>query len=146
MTCRLFIDEVGNGDLRGSATNDNVRFLRLTGILTKLSLHNQSISPALDDLKTDVFGRTDVILHRREILRREGVFVFLREEEKGKELDSCILRLIKECPYLAITVVIDKRDHLNTYGVWHCDPYQYCLRCLVERYVLWLRRHSSREM
>jgi hypothetical protein len=66
----------------------------------------------------------------------------LRDIEVGREFDSGVLRLVKECPYRAITVTIDKRDHLSRYGLWHFDPYHYCLRCLIERYVLWLRRHS----
>jgi hypothetical protein len=144
MTCRLFIDEVGNGDLRGSATDDNVRYLSLTGIITTLHLHDQTIRPAFDDLKTDVFGTTEVIFHRREIMKRQGQFTILRDDDIKRVFDWGILTLVRECPYLAITVTIDKRDHLDKYGVWHFDPYHYCLRCLVERYVLWLRRHDQR--
>jgi hypothetical protein len=142
MACRLFIDEVGNGDLRGAAADDNVRYLSLTGILTKRELYDRAITPMVNDLKTDVFGRTDVILHRREIMRREGPFAILRNEETKIAFDAGVLSLVRECPYLATTVNIDKREHLSTYGVWHFDPYHYCLRCLIERYVLWLRRHD----
>jgi hypothetical protein len=144
MTCRLFIDEVGNGDLQGSATNDNVRYLSLTGILTKTYLHDNAIQPAMDDLKQDVFGRVNIVLHRREIVRREGPFTVLKDQEKSNEFDLGILRLVNESPYLAMTVTIDKREHLNKYGVWRFDPYHYCLRCLVERYVSWLRRNDLR--
>ncbi len=53
-----------------------------------------------------------------------------------------MLTFFEALPYLVITVVIDKKLHLETYGVWHFDPYHYCLRCLLERYVLYLRGHG----
>jgi hypothetical protein len=79
MVCRLFVDKVGNSDLNGSAVNDNVRYLSLTGILTTQDFHDARIIPALDPLKTATFGTKEVIHHRREIVRREGPFaIFAR--------------------------------------------------------------------
>ena len=52
--------------------------------------------------------------------------------------------MIEKAPYRAITVQIDEKEHLDTYGVWHFDPYHYCLRCMVERFVLYARRHLAR--
>jgi hypothetical protein len=49
--------------------------------------------------------------------------------------------LIEKLPYIAITVMIDKHEHARKYVVWQFDPYHYCMRALVERYVLWLNRH-----
>src|SRR4051794_20988562 len=45
MTCRLFVDEVGNGDLNGAATDPNIRYLSLTGIITKQRTHAAVIQP-----------------------------------------------------------------------------------------------------
>lgn len=140
--CRLYIDEVGNGDLKGAATDDNARFLSLTGVLTKQDIHAQSFEPAVSHFKNDLLGSDQIILHRREIMRREGPFAILKDEQLRSEFDTRLLLLIRELPYLVITITIDKREHLNTYGVWQYDPYHYCLRCLVERYVQWLARHQ----
>jgi uncharacterized protein DUF3800 len=104
MLCRLYIDEVGNADLKNAPHDDNIRYLSLTGITTFRSFHDETIQPAIDRLKGDLFGHaqdTPVILHRREIIDRAG-----------------------------------------RYGVWHFDPYHYCMRCLVERFVRWLIRHD----
>jgi len=38
--------------------------------------------------------------------------------------------------------MIDKQEHAGKYLVWQFDPYHYCMRALVERYVLWLNRHG----
>jgi hypothetical protein len=45
MRFRLFIDEVGNGDLKGAETDPNVRFLSLSGVITRLDLHDERIHP-----------------------------------------------------------------------------------------------------
>ena len=50
--------------------------------------------------------------------------------------------LIEDLPYIAITVAIDKHAHVEKYSVWHFNPYHYCMRALIERYVLWLNRHK----
>ena len=70
MTCRLYIDEVGNDDVKTSSE----RFLSLTGIVTKLHGHDQVIAPEIEKLKQDLFNHdpvtNPVILHRKEIVRR----------------------------------------------------------------------------
>jgi hypothetical protein len=38
--------------------------------------------------------------------------------------------------------MIDKFEHVNRYPVWQFNPYHYCMRALVERYVLWLNTHD----
>ena len=50
--------------------------------------------------------------------------------------------LIETLPYIALTVLIDKHAHIQKYPVWHFNPYHYCMRAIVERYVLWLNRQG----
>lgn len=144
MTCRLFIDEVGNNDLDGSKADDNVRYLSLTAVLTKRQSHDRTIQPHWDQFRTDIFGPNGaaLILHRRELVRKEADFVALRDPEVERRFNDGLLHMLSTLPYLVSTATIDKREHLDRYTLWHNDPYHYCLRCLVERYVLWLRRHG----
>ena len=145
MSCRLFIDEVGNGDLYGAANDPNVRYLSLTGIIMKVRPHDRRLQPAIDQLKAVHIGdngQNPVILHRREIVRREGPFAVLRDEGRQAAFNRDLLQIIDSQPFLVMTVVIDKKEHLDRYQVWRFDPYHYCLQCLVERYVNWLRRHG----
>lgn len=147
MTLRLYIDEVGNADLASASTDPNVRYLALTGVYTTREWHDRIISSALDRAKAFLPPPSTggpLVLHRREILRREGPFASLRDPDIGSRFDATILELLRSAPYLAITVQIDKKAHWETYGAWHFDPYHYCLRCLIERYVLYLRRHEKR--
>jgi Protein of unknown function (DUF3800) len=138
MTVRLYFDEVGNGDLKASANDDNVRYLSLTGVITLRNLHDKKIQPALDGLKAKFFGPTPerpVILHRRELINRLGPFSVLNDDQIRSEFDKELPGLIDSLPYKVITVTIDKRQHLNQYAVWNFDPYHYCMTCMVERFV-----------
>jgi hypothetical protein len=142
MTCRLFIDEVGNDDVK---TREE-QFLSITGIITKKRGHDHIITPEIEGLKTDLFGHhpitNPVILHRREIVRKEAPFQALQSPEINAQWQTRILGLIQTLPYIAITVLIDKHAHVQRYPVWHFNPYHYCMRAIVERYVLWLNRHG----
>ncbi len=145
MRCRLYIDEVGNGDLSGAKNDDNIRYLSLTGIITTRRNHDAFMQPRLDALKTEFFGHgvsTPVILHRRDITNRKGPFSVLKDPSLRAQWDARIMAYLAEQSYIAITVIIDKREHLRRYTVWHYDPYHYCMHCLIERYVSWLNRNG----
>jgi hypothetical protein len=141
MTCRLYIDEVGNDD----TVSESERYLSLTGITTKVHGHDTKIHPEIETLKNEIFGHNPpqytIILHRREILRKEKPFDCLREEKTNLQWEARILTLIETLPYIVNTVLIDKREHAKRYGDWQYNPYHYCMLASVERYVLWLRRH-----
>jgi hypothetical protein len=142
MTCRLFIDEVGNDDTRSVSE----RYLSLTGIITKTHGHDRRITPAVEALKAKFFGhdppRKVVVLHRREIVRREPPFDCLWDDDTNAKWEDALIGLIEYLPDIAITVMIDKLEHVEKYTVWQFNPYHYCMRALIERYVLWLNRHG----
>ncbi|MGH6951006.1 MAG: DUF3800 domain-containing protein, partial [Vitreimonas sp.] len=145
MTMRLYIDEYGNSDLQGASADPNVRYLALTGVLARRAQHDQRITPAVEHIKRHFRQPQDgrpVVLHRRDLMRREGPFVTLHNEDVRAQFDDELIEMLKRLPYLVNTVQIDKKAHLETYKVWHYEPYHYCLCCLVERYVLYLERHG----
>jgi hypothetical protein len=49
------------------------------------------------------------------MVRREGPFSVLWDDELRGRFDAAILDLIEQAPYLAVTVQIDKKAHLETY-------------------------------
>src|SRR6185437_3364502 len=144
MTCRLYIDEVGNDD----TVSESERYLSLTGITTKIHGHDTQIHPEIEKLKNELFGHNPpqypVILHRREIVRKEKPFDCLQDKKINAEWECRILSLIETLPYIANSVLIDKHEHARRYGEWQYNPYHYCILALVERYVLWLNRNHLR--
>jgi hypothetical protein len=96
-------------------------------------------------LKAEHFGDNGgrpIILHRRELVRREGPFAVLHDPDRAAAFNTDLLDKMNTLPFRIITVQIDKKEHLDRYDRWHFDPYHYCMRCLLERYVLWLNRHD----
>ena len=108
MTCRLYIDEVGNDD----TVSESERYLSLTGITTKVHGHDTKIHPEIETLKNELFGHNPpqypIILHRREIMRKEKPFDCLRIAAVNAEWERRILQLIETLPYIATTILIDK--------------------------------------
>ena len=52
---RIYIDEVGNSDLR-SSSDPNHRFLSLSGVIISLDHVRERVHPDLEGLKRDYFG------------------------------------------------------------------------------------------
>src|SRR6266436_1783249 len=78
---RLYFDETGHGDLRAAEKDPNQRYLSLTGLVIRQDRHDSDTTKQLNTLKTDVFGKENVILHRREIIDAKGDFAVLRDGE-----------------------------------------------------------------
>ena len=145
MTHRMYIDEVGNGDLHGAKDDDNIRYLSLTGIITSRSNHDKYMTPRMEALKSEFFDHKPskpVIFHRRDMLNGNGPFSVLKDPNVRAQFDERLLSYLRDEQYIAITVTIDKREHLNRYMTWRYDPYHYCMHCIVERYVMWLKRRG----
>jgi len=79
-----------------------------------------------------------VVLHRTDMVKTRGAFIALKDPEMRGLVDEELLRLLRECEYVVITVCIDKQKHLETYRDWRYDPYHYCLEVMMERYLLYL--------
>lgn len=139
---RLYFDETGTGDLKAHKKDVNQRYLSLTGVVFRQDVHNSTFTVRLASLKRRIFNTTDVVLHRREIIDRDGIFVALEDDAVRADFDAQFLELVGRLPGPAFTVSIDKQAHLEKYRAWQFDPYHYVLTCMVERYVLWLNRND----
>lgn len=143
---RIYLDEVGNPDL-GSSDNPNHRFLSLTGVVLELGYVEAVLHAEMEGLKRKYFRShpdDPVILHRKEMVNRRPPFETLAQDAVRLNFDTDLLHFLEAWQYTVISVCLDKKRHKETYQVWRYDPYHYCLAVLLERYVLWLNRHSSR--
>jgi hypothetical protein len=143
MVCRLFIDEVGNDDVNSPAE----RYLSLTGVYCKQRAHDTKITPTIEAAKTKFFGHhpvtNPVILHRKELVRKEPPFQALWDDATNAAWEAEVLDMLETLPYLALTVMIDKHEHKDRYKVWRFNPYHYCMTAILERYVTWLKRNGE---
>ena len=141
---RLYIDEVGNSDL-GSSKDPNHRYLSLTGVILDLEYVRTVFQPELESLKQKYFSShpdEPLTFHRKELVNKKAPFDSLQDPAVETAFNQEFLLLLASWEYSVITVVIDKFQHTQQYQVWRYDPYHYCLKILVERYVLWLQHKN----
>jgi hypothetical protein len=140
---RIFIDERGHHNLK-SVDDPNERYLGLVGMIVKQVHADTILVQALDEVKLSVFETTRVVLHRRELIdKRPKPFDRLRDPEVRVRFDELILKLIEDTDFTAITILIDKKAHVEQYRVWQSQPYHYCLMNILERYVRFLQGGGS---
>ena len=139
---RIFIDEVGNHDMRSSG-QPTERYLGVTGVIMRLEYEQGVLTASLNQLKTTFFGNTAIVLHRRDIIDRKPPFDILKNAETQNQFDASLMQLLTQASYRVFTSVIDKKEHAIRYTVWRFHPYHYCLTVLLERYVQWLERTNN---
>lgn len=140
MKYRIYIDEVGNPDLR-SSDNKEHRFLCLTGVAFEIEYVSKILFPELEKIKNDFFNShpdDPIIFHRKEILKRKPPFSALKEEKVRNRFNETILGKLKSWEYTVFSVLIDKKEHDDRYATWKYDPYHYCQEILIERFRLFL--------
>lgn len=142
---RLYIDEVGHSDLGKSLKPEN-KYLSLTGVAIDLKYVDDFLHPQMEDLKRKYFeyhADEPIILHRKEILNKKPPFQNLRSVSIEDSFNSELISLLDNWEYTVFTILIDKSEQKDRYKIWQFEPYHYCLRILLERFVLWLEEKDS---
>ena len=145
MKYRLYIDEVGNSDLK-SSENPLHRFLSLTGIIVELGYVAEILFPEIENLKVKYFKShpdNPIILHRKELVNAKYPFTALKDETIKSQFDKELLASLEKWEYSVITVCLDKKAHKDTYKIWRYDPYHYGLALLLERYTFFLEQKQK---
>jgi hypothetical protein len=126
---RLFFDETGNGDLHAAKKDPHQRYLSLTGLVIRQDIHDAETTKQVSALKSNIFGKENswIILHRRDIMSRKGVFEVLNDEKVRATFDAEFIEVVKALPSPVFTVSIDKQAHLDKYKVWQFNPYHYVM-------------------
>lgn len=141
---RIYIDETGNSDLN-SSDNPNHRFLTLTGVIFNLGYVRNVLHPEMEGIKTDILNQhpdNPIIFHRKKILNKKHPFEKLRDQKTEAKFNKEILQKLADWDYKVITILIDKKEHLESYKIWRYDPYHYCLAVLLERYLFFLEENN----
>lgn len=74
----LFLDE-------SKPNGNNINHLCLAGLIIEKKVYENEIIPAVRNLKRDVFGDTDIILHESEIRMASGAYRVMRQKEIREE-------------------------------------------------------------
>jgi len=139
----MYVDENGNYSLRENLTNPSNRFLCLTGVIMRLSTHDK-LEQQLGELKLRYFGSKKIVLHRREIVSGKPPFEVLRNEGTRDYFNADMLKLFSDLEYRVISVLIDKKAHVDKYKLRAQDPYALALEYLMQRYQYWLQDYAKK--
>jgi len=142
---RLYVDESGDHSYY-ELEDPAKRYLGLTGIFIEGVYYRTTFQLRMEELKQKHFPHSPdepVILHRKDIINRRGPFWVLRDVEREQAFNEDLLQFTREQDYRIITVVIDKKTHIERYGEAAYHPYHYCLAALLERYCGFLNFHNA---
>ena len=137
---RLYLDESGDpGTSLKSLAQD--RYLTLVGVAFEVEYYRSTFHPALEEFKKRhlVYDPDDPpVLHKHEIVHKEGIFRCLQDPDKQADFDRDLLQLVRETDFCLFGVVVDKLTIVQKYGDRWLDAYCYALAGMIPRYVGWL--------
>lgn len=134
-TYSFFLDESGDHGL--TFIDENFPIFLLAGCLFEDQEYAR-VSKEIDALKNNFFKSTQVILHSRDIRKCEGSFQILFDLELKKKFYEELNRIISNAKFTVIAVAIDKKLHIEKYGMSAHDPYSICLSYILERIIFCL--------
>lgn len=147
---RLYIDESGDHTYYKYANPGydipSLRYLGLMGVAMERAVREQAHAD-LEDLKRRHFDYdpdTPIIFHRKEIIHKQGVFKNFKDQDKRDAFDDDLIHFLKGLDCILIIVVIDKKHHIDTYGMSAFPPYHFALTAMMERYCGYLNFWNSR--
>ena len=135
---RLYFDESGTHcSTRVETVHE--RYLALCGVIFEDGDY-QAFQSEWERMKRSFFGGDPdepVILHRKELMGKSGLFSVLEDEVKHRKFDAEFLRIVGAARFTSLITVIDKAGHKRQYAA-PMNPYHYCLVALLQRYCYWL--------
>ena len=123
------LDEVGDHGL--SYVDEKFPIFLLAGSLFEISEY-KLLCQKINQLKQDLFGTTEVILHSRDIRKCEGVFQIFFDLDIKKQFYQKFNDILSQAKFEIISAVLYKEQYIEKYGKSAGDPYAICLSYLLE--------------
>ncbi|HUI87372.1 MAG TPA: DUF3800 domain-containing protein [Anaerolineales bacterium] len=139
---RIYIDESGDHTYN-HCDEDSKRYLGLVGCVIENDHYRTKFQPDFEAFKQKHFPHNPddpVIFVRSKIVSKYGAFWRLKDKNKRDAFNEELLQFIEGHNFMVIAVVIDKKTHLDSYGIAAYHPYHFCVAAMMERYCGWLDR------
>ncbi len=136
MKYRLYTDESGDHTYK-QLDHVRRRYLGLTGVAIEFDYYRNEFEPRFEALKQSHFPHDPdepVILHREDIYWRRGPFGVLKDPERNAKWEEDFIEFVKTTQFRLLTVVLNKKSHIERYGGMAIHPYYMCMTLLLERY------------
>lgn len=133
----IYADESGDHSLTKIDSQYPVFVLCLC--LFKKRDYIRRIVPALQEFKFKWFGHDAVILHEREIRKRENSFITLNNEIVYNDFMTELSDIVERSPFKIFAAAIDKHRLKHEY-LFHDNPYHTALTLCIENTYQYLKR------
>lgn len=138
----VFADESGDHSL--TKIDPKYPVFVLSFCVFRKDLYAEVVVPAITKFKFKYFGHDHVILHSREIKKRQGPFVFLNDKDVHAEFMKDLSALMASFDYKIIATVIKKSALTAKYR--HAEnPYNIALQFCVERLGRYIDEQQQRD-
>ncbi|MXY21977.1 MAG: DUF3800 domain-containing protein [Dehalococcoidia bacterium] len=126
----LFIDESSDHNL--SVIDPQYPLFVLGGVIVDSEYAEGQLTEALDRFKSEMYGRSDIILHTADITHNRNGFEDMKDGAFRSRFYSRLNELMRSLSYSVVACVIRKDDYLGRYSLAALDPYMISLGVLVE--------------
>jgi hypothetical protein len=126
----IYVDESGDHSL--SEINPEFPIFVLAFCIFKVSDYTSKIVPAIQNFKFKFYGHDMVILHEREIRKREGPFKILFDKDVRDAFYRNLNATIDGAEFKVVACIIDKYRFRNT-GYKADNPYRVAMEFGLER-------------
>lgn len=125
----VFVDESGDHSL--TSINPQYPLFLLCFCIVRKDVYAKQITPALREIKQQVFGHDLVVLHEYDIRKRLGDFNRLNKEAREVFMGQ-LHSFVIDADFQVVAVAIDKQRHIDYHDA-PPNPYHLALRYGLER-------------
>lgn len=133
----LYIDESGDHSL--SKIDRSYPIFVLSGVVVDEQYHHNKLTPALNSLKTKMFGTTDIVLHGKEMTHPQSASNPLYRKFMDADFRKSFYRgfeqLLTKSELSIVACAIMKNKHFAKYGLEAKDPYLLSFDNLLNRLI-----------
>jgi len=137
----MFLDESGDHSL--DKIDNSYPMFVLAGCIFDFDYYSNEVELKINQLKIKHFDKIDIILRSYDIRKQKGQFACLVDKKKRESFYTDLNSLIASLDFKIIAAAINKTNLKSQY----CDPdnpYNLCLRFILERAVMFLGRTEEK--
>ncbi len=140
---RYFIDESGDASLKN--INKDFPVFVLCGVLISESEYIK-LSEKINSLKQNIFESTGIILHSTDIRKCDKGFAKLFDLNLKEKFYTELNSIMTKINFKVISVIINKEEHIKTYGKLAEEPYELALTFMLERAIFATDNKTNEEI
>jgi hypothetical protein len=137
----VFADESGDHSL--SAIDPNYPIFVLAFIIIHKDEYINNLLPKIQNLKLEIWGHEQVILHEREIRQKERDFTLLNNREINNYFLGKLTNIISEVDFKIISSIVCKNKLKEKYTTPH-NPYDISLLFCMETILDYLCKYNQK--